>query len=262
MALNGFGLRCVVAFWAATFFLTGCAGIKDGSLVKTDEKSSAAATALHASLSGANHSLVSLKGMGTISMTEGNRKQKFRSVWAAKAPDRLRIELLGLTGQPVASIACDGKYYYFLSHAEGKLVKRRASQSGFNKIINIPIGAEDVFALFSGRPAPSGGRLITRIERDAPHETVLVLRDVDMDIQDRVYADRRDGAITRIERGRDGSGQLIWRAALDNRITEQGYNLPKRLTLSSGEDVQVRIDTERFWANPELSADLFVIGPP
>lgn len=262
MALNGCGLRSVVAFWAATFFLTGCAGIKYGSTAKTDEKSSAAATALHASLCGVNHSLVSLKGIGTISMTERDRKQKFRAVWAAEAPDRLRIELLGLTGQPVASIACDGKYYYFLSHVEGKLVKRRASQSGFDKIINIPIGAEDVFALFSGRPAPSGGRLITRIEQGALHETVLVLRDVDRDIRDRVYADRRDGAVTRIERGRDGSGQLIWRAALNNRTNEQGYDLPKRLTLSSGEDVQVRIDTERFWANPALPADLFVIGTP
>ena len=208
-----------------------------------------------------NKTLITFKGIGTISMTQGERKQYFRAAWAAKAPDQLRIQLLGLAGQPVASIACDGSHYYFLSHNDGKLIKRHADAAGFKKFIDIPINARDVFALLSGRPEPPNERLVAFIENDVLHEPVLVLRDTEAGIQDRVYSYLQGTDIRKVERSKD-DGQLIWRAELDNLKNENNYNIPRRITLSTGGEVQVVIDTERFWANPDVTADLFVIKSP
>jgi len=254
-------VRFVVALLAATFFFTGCATLTQKAPDRKADESFTEAAALQASLGNVNKTLVTFKGIGTISMLQGERKQRFRAAWAAKAPDQLRIQLMGLAGQPVASIACDGSHYYFLTHNDGKLIKRRADASGFKKFINIPINAQDVFALFSGRPKPPNEGMMARMEKDESHEAVLVLWDTEEAFQDRIYLDPRRAAIRKVERSKD-NGRLIWRAELDNPKKEDSYNISKRITLSTGEDVRVIIDTERFWANPDITSDLFVISSP
>lgn len=251
----------VAVLLAATFFFSGCGALKHRAPDRKTAVSAADAAAWHAFLCDANRGLNTFKGMGTISMQQGGRKERFRAAWAAEAPDRLRIELLGLAGQPVASMACDGSHYYLLTHHDGKFIKRRTDASGLRKFIHIPINALDVLALLSGRLAPPKERLIASIEKDAPHEPVLVIRDVAEKIQDRVFSDGPRGAVKTVERCKD-NGQLVWRAELDHLKNEKNYHVPYRVTLSAGEDVKLQIHMERFWANPDVAANLFVIEAP
>lgn len=57
-------------------------------------------------------------------------------------------------------------------------------------------------------------------------------------------------------------GRLIWRAVFDDVAVLDNYQIPNRITISAENEVMVRIDVERFWANSSISKDLFVINTP
>ncbi|MFH0725283.1 MAG: hypothetical protein V2B19_02825 [Pseudomonadota bacterium] len=254
-----YGVECVVALWVATSFLAGCAAYKPLRPAGVDGQSSPAAMELLSSLKMINSSLVTFKGLGTVSLVQNGKLRKFRAAWAAAEPDKLRLQLFGPAGQPVFSIACDGKYYYLLSSEKEGVVKQRVADTGLKRYIEIPIGVPDLLSLFCGR-APSFGAIppIAHLEKDALQGTALVLIDVSGELVDTIYLDEKGTAFREMER-KDPEGRLVWRAVFEDVATLDNFRIPNRITLCAENEAAVRIDVERFWANPSILSELFVI---
>lgn len=253
---------CVVALWAATFFLAGCAAygpVRPGSATG---QSTPEAMELHSALKRVNSSLVTFKGLGTLSLVQKGQLQKYRAAWAAAGPDKLRLQLFGPAGQPVFSIACDGRYYYLLSPEKESVVKQRITDTGLKRYIEIPIGVPELISLFCGRPPSLSATLpIARIEKDALQAAALVLIESSGDGVDTLYLDEAVPAIRAVERT-NGEGMPVWRAVFEDMKILDNYRIPNRITLFAQNEVSVRIEIERFWANPSISGDLFVINTP
>jgi outer membrane lipoprotein-sorting protein len=241
-----------------TFFLSGCAAFKPLRPAGVARQSTPAATELLSSLKRINSSLMTFKGLGTVSLVQNGKIQKFRAAWAAAEPDKFRLQLFGPAGQPVFSIACDGRYYYLLSSEKEGVAKQRVADSGLKRYIEIPIGVPDLLSLFRGR-VPSFDDIppIANLEKDAPQGKALVLIDASGERVDTIYLDEK-AAFREMER-RNPEGRLVWRAVFENVSILDNYQIPNRITLAAENDVMVRIDVERFWANPSIPKDLFVI---
>ena len=254
--------QCVVALWAATFFLAGCAAYKPMRPGGPDGQSTPAATELLSSLKQVNSSLVTFKGLGTVSLFQNGQLQKFRAAWAGVGPDKLRLQLFGPAGQPVFSIACDGRYYYLLSPEKESVVKQRVAATGLKRYIEIPIGVSELLSLFCGRPPlPGGESPVARLEKDTLQGSTLVLIEPSGELVDTIYLDEEVNSIREIERATP-EGLLVWRAVLEDVRILDNYRIPNRITLSAEKEVTLRIDVDRFWANPSMSQDLFVINGP
>jgi hypothetical protein len=209
-----------------------------------------------------NSSLVSFKALGVVSFVQNGQLQKFRAAWAGAGPDKLRLQLFGPAGQPVFSMACDGRYYYLLSPEKEGVIKQRVAATGLKRYIEIPIGVPDLLPLFCGRPPSYGANPpVARLEKDALQDTALVLIESSGELVDTVYLDEAVPSIREIKRT-DAEGQLVWRAVLEDVTIHDNYRIPNRITLSAEKEATVRIDVERFWANPSMSMDIFIINNP
>lgn len=187
-----YGGECVVALWVTMFLLAGCAAYKPLRSAGVDRQSTPAATELLSSLKQINSSLVTFKGLGTVSLVQNGKLQKFRAAWAAAEPDKLRLQLFGPAGQPVFSIACDGRYYYLLSPEKEGVVKQRVADTGLKRYIEIPIGVPDLLSLFCGRVPSFGPKPpVANIEKDALQGTALVLIDASGEWVDMIYLDEK-----------------------------------------------------------------------
>lgn len=241
------------------FLMAGCAAYHVGRRPPADA-TAAEAGALYASLCERNGTLTGFKALGAIRLLEGGSEKQFRSAWAARRPDRLRVDTLGFAGRPMLSFSSDGTYDYVLSYQEGRLIRRRAGGGNFlDRLVQIPIDAGDLFALLCGRPGKTGAFHGVRLEREPLGVTVLTVWNPANGIQSRVWLDgRQPPRIREIERT-DGQGRLIWRADFRQIEDRDGYRVPTDLLLTGPGGTQVWIKTERFWANPAMTADLFVL---
>lgn len=265
MTRNSWNFRWVpyvAALMAATFFFTGCSFFGFSRKGRVDGISSPAALELLSSLRVINGSLSTFKGLGTISLYQNGQIQRFRSAWAASGPDKIRIQLFGPTGQPIISIACDGRYYYFMSPEKEGIIKQRVGAMGLKRYIEIPIGTAELFSFFCGRPiVPGPDPPIANIEKDPLHGTVLVLLESSGEWVDSIYLDSRAQSIREIVR-RDDQGVLQWRALFEDVMKLDNYQIPQRITLYAENEVSIRIEVDRFWANPSISKDMFVLNDP
>jgi hypothetical protein len=240
------------------YFLTGCAAFRAGQRPPADA-TTAEAGALYATLRGINDTLHGFKALGTIRLQQGGIDQRFRSAWAAGGGGRLRVDVLGIAGQPMFSFSCDGSNDYVLLYQEGRLIRRRAGGAAFmDRLVHIPIDAADLFALLSGRPGKSEDFFAIRLEKDPLEGTVLVLWNKRDGARSRILLVRKPLCIREIERT-DSRGHLVWRAEFRGMKERDGYRVPTDLRLTGPDGVQVRITTDRFWANPRMPADLFIL---
>lgn len=240
------------------FSLAGCATYHAGRRPPADA-TTAEAGRLYAALRGINAGLLGFKALGALRLGVSGMEQHFRSAWAARGPDKLRIDALGFAGQPVFSFSCDGKRDYILSYQKGRLFSRRASGGAMmDRLVHIPIDAGDLFALFCGRPGKSKDFLAVRLEKDPLQGRVLVLWNRCDGARSRVFLNRKPFCIREVERV-DAQGRLEWLAEFKEMKERDGYRVPVDLLLSGPKGARVRITTERFWANPRMKKTLFVL---
>lgn len=252
---------CVAALGAATFFFGGCANLKRPAPVLPGLQASASADALLESLGQVNRSLVNFKGIGTITVVTDDAPRQFRAAWVAAEPNFIRLQLLAFTGQPVLSIACDGSHYYFLSHDQGKMIKRRASADSLNRVVDVPIGPVELVALLCARPTAGGATVAAGLEKGTSPDTVLVLKNPEAGTYRRLYLDAQQTGIQRID-GLGGDGEVTWRAIYEAMQVVDGYRVPRQMTLDAPQGGWLRFTVDRCWVNSPVTPDMFVLQAP
>jgi outer membrane biogenesis lipoprotein LolB len=99
-----------------------------------------------------NADLEPTKGLMRIEIISGGRITSGRAAWAAEHPDRLRLEWLSALGQPLMSMAGDGKTITLYSSADQTYRRFAQSRTALERLIRIPIGIEDLIDVLAGRP--------------------------------------------------------------------------------------------------------------
>ncbi len=210
-----------------------------------------------------NSRLNNYKGLGKVKLSiNGNIPQIYRMAWLGSLnKEKLRIEILGVSGQPVASLTSDGKHLYFLSRMDNRFYKKRLSKkTTLEKLIQIPVKPSDIIDLFAGR-VPVCKFYSAKMEQNNSNDNFVIhlknKREKNIEV---IYLDKSKKNAWGFEKY-SASGALLYRAVFDNMININGFRIPSEIKISSDKNVVFSLHIDKYWTEASVSPELFVLKP-
>lgn len=276
-----------ITLFIGVFFFSACSTIAPvvpgGS---GDLKTLSEAGEIVSYLKNQNLHLKTFKGIGRITFWENKKKDlTTRVAWAGSVPDRLRIALRSVSGQPVVSVASDGQWIYLVNHTRGKFYKQHSGDSTMKKFFSIPVTSGDIVNLLAGRvsvdnydsavilrnssPGPMSGSpsscrtALSNQEEPCAHEHgyILVLKKGWGNTCQKIYLDASRKQVRKVEIFYL-TGDLKYRAEFKTMQDIEGYRVPSRLVLTTDDGSGFQLDVDRYWAGVSVSPSMFVLTPP
>ena len=219
------------------------------------------ATNLLLSLKNKNSELKTFKGAGKVTFWgKGKRGLISNIAWVGSEPDKIRIAMLSLSGQPVVSLACDGTWLYFVSHTEQRFYKKPSKNSTLKKFILIPIKSRDIVSILAGRIPVSKHDSATIKKNRSKDGYVLVLKKDWENIVEKIYLDETWTTVQKLEMF-DLSGLLLYRVEFIRMQNINGLLVPSRLFFSGANGDSFQLDINRYWADVSILPSTFVLTP-
>jgi outer membrane biogenesis lipoprotein LolB len=207
-----------------------------------------------------NTGLTQFKALGQIRLESTDGYRSGRVAMAAVMPRKLRADWLNMMGQPLTSLAGDGKTIRIWSPTDAKVHSLHQSPGALAKLIRIPLGIEDFQNILIGRPAlPPYSAVQFKESRD------------DVDILCLKNRWRKEVATIRIERSTgqiiamqvfDGHGHLRYETRWLQWRRQGKYLLPGKITLESDARDRLSLTVDRFWPDADIAPSIFVLKPP
>lgn len=252
--------------WAAILLtLPACGGLLStipvGPTPIEPEPDSPEIAAILDRLASRNPHVHSLKGLARIKLWDSRQAQHARTAWTISRPDKIRILLMGITGFPVASLASDGEWVTLMSHTENRFYRDRNPDADLERVLNLRVHTRDVIQIVSGG-LPIRHHAASRLEdmENGRTSLLVLLAQTGFPVQ-RVLLDDTLNTVIHSE-FYDESGDLEYRVGFENWAVVEESPLPFRITLENGKENGLILDMERFWINPAVSGDMFVLSPP
>lgn len=244
-----------------TILCVGCSSLGQRAGRPPATTGSPEAKALFHRLKSRNVALHTFKSTGRLQIENDQGTQHARFMSAGHKNEKLRLEILGGTGQPVVSFADDGDRIYLISHTENRFYSKRSTGVNLKKLIGLTIGVSDCLDLLAGRVPAEKDLLPLRIQADSEDSKILVLKSGEGAAITRIFIDETSGGIRQIEVF-DTKGQLGYRAEFVRMQDVSGFEVPRELRLSDDARASIQIVLERFWPNAAVSEDLFMLSKP
>ena len=128
-------------------FISGCMPKRPQTDPAMDQK----ALAILADARSTGSQISAVRGKGWVQFETEKIKERYRIVWAAVYPDKLRLTLL-LYGSPVETIIFKEKQLRFLSHTGAhKLHTRKSANPNLKVYIGIPVRITELISILLGR---------------------------------------------------------------------------------------------------------------
>lgn len=246
----------------ASLFFSSCSGFIGRYPQKAFDAKEIEARNLLLELNNINEKLTTFKGIGRIKLSDKGTTRRVRSAWIGSATGKLRIEVLGVSGRPVASLASDGRWIYFNLHYRQRYFKERATNASLKNIISLPVKSSDVIALLAGR-VPVREHDYATVEKNKSGEGyVLILKKGwGGRVLEKIYLDKTKKVANMLEIY-SITGSLVFRAGFNKMQTINGYRVPLNLVISNDNDVNFQLFIEKYWAEVPVSPSMFVLMPP
>jgi hypothetical protein len=275
-------MQLPVILFVCIFFFSACTLISP-SISKTskDVLAPSEAVAMVSILKRQNHKLTTFKGLGRIVFfRSGGKEVATRIAWVASVPDKLRITLSSVSGQPIISAASDGRWLYLISHAKGDFFKKRATSSNMKHFFSISIKSQDIVNILAGRVPfekydsailiedgslnRSSGEGFDMVRASSPlgndHGDILILKGKWDNVLEKIYLNRKH-VVQKIEMF-NSTGALLYRVEFYRMKQINAYLVPSRLKVSNDDGQGFRLDLDRYWADARVSPSVFILTPP
>ncbi|MDM8516000.1 hypothetical protein QUF76_07360 [Desulfobacterales bacterium HSG16] len=224
-----------------------------------------------------NDNLKSFKGLGKIKIFSPKGRLTARIAWLVHEPDKMRIEILSIPGQPMATIACDGKRFYYRD--EKTLKKIRTKDPDLKKLVSIPVKTSEIISFLSGKThiesfysasmtdrsirEESGKSKADKKNADIqePFETkirTLELKNMWGKVIERIFIDKDDETIREIEIIKKGK-KFLYRVQFFNFKNIDGFSVPHLFIISDDKGSEFHLKIRRFWANCNVNPKGFVL---
>lgn len=212
-----------------------------------------------------NDGLKTFKGRGLLRFQAPNAKPlRERVVWVGALPARIRVDILA-AGQTMVKMAADGAFLYVVDMAgifdpSRFFRKIRVSDPDLKRMISVPIKISELVALLAGK-IPMVDYDAVRFEAGLSDRQVLVLGRRWSGAVQKVYLGKDDGELIEVVRF-DRNGRFRYRAAFERLQSVGGYRVPARLVLTGPDDARLVLSIERYWADAEVTPDMFRLEKP
>lgn len=207
-----------------------------------------------------NRSLVRFKGIGAIEIQSGPTFTA-RAAWAGTAAGLFRIEILGIAGRPLISLAANRESITYLAHADSTYFRKSRSGMSLEKLTAIPITVEDIVALLTGRVPVREHADAYLAASDTGSGFTLILEKEWTGVRQKIYLDETKTRIYKVEIF-GITGALEFRAVLRGTRNVDTYEVPSHLVLSNEDGASCALEIDRYLANPPVPESMFTIPPP
>lgn len=199
-----------------------------------------------------NAQMTTSKGTGKLTLTQGFRKEKYKIVWAAQSPNRLRMTLLML-GHPVETIASTGQWVTFVSHTGAhKPHSAVSTDPDLNPYINIPLRLSELVNLLLGKvPERPFDRAWIRPENP---DTVFASQSFSSKTQE--WLTNKSGITTRY-RVLDENMNVIFGIWYSQFFKRDDFILPGVITIKDGDQRIMEISLKNFMPNIPIKESVF-----
>ncbi|MGD2185421.1 MAG: hypothetical protein PVI71_04795 [Desulfobacterales bacterium] len=254
----------VIILLTAAFLFSSCAVLTPSKELEiTPVAKTAEIRSLLSALQTKNDTLKNFKGIGKIKVRQNGVTQvDQRLAWIGEKPVKLSIAVW-VSGYPAIKLAIDGKWLYYLETQGQDTVFKKiaASDPSLRKIISISITSSDIVLLLAGGIPIREFNSIDLIKEKTGNGYVMVLKERWRGIREKIYFNDSRSHVRQIDVF-DRFGSLMYRAEIENMQSVTGYQVPFRLRLSNDKGVDFQLDVDRYWANVDLPASVFVLTPP
>jgi len=243
------------------FFFFSCSNAIKRTFKSRPDRISEEPTHLLSKIQNTNSNLKTFKGIGSIHFGTGGQRQKARAAWVGAMNAKLRIEILSISGQPAASLADDGKWFYLHLHQKQRFHKKRSTGNNLKSFFSIPVETQDVVDLLAGRVPIRNHHQVSIVANPSQEGYILILSKRWRGEIERIYLDKEKSRIDKIEiLGNQGS--IAYRVHFAGRQTVDGFVIPASLVITNTKGDRLKIEIERFWTNVAVSPSMFVLNPP
>ena len=188
--------------------------------------------------------------------------QSARAVFAGYHTEKLRFEILGLSGQPITSFAYDSTWLYLTQYAENRFYRKRIPNADLNRLLNIPIKINTINLLLSGQ-VPIIDHASAQLERETSGNTYVLLLQGRwwQRQQEKIYFSADMKTVWKYEMF-EGSKEPIYRLEIKDYKNYQGYQIPQKVEILGRNGAKLLLEVDRYWANADVEGSLFVLKPP
>jgi len=252
--------KACLAFLLLFFFASACAKHvgKDVVFESCDGISSAAS--LLATFNQRNESLHSVKGIGKIKLWGEKGPQVSRLAWLGSADGRLRVEVLGLSGQPVAKFIYDGKQCFLLSHIDQQYYQNTCLDPDLDRLTGIDIKVSEMVHFLSGGVPIYDHDIFSLQHLGADEGYVLILKKRWRWVVEKIYLDESLSVVNKVE-AYNWSG-LVYCAVLEKTRNVNDHAIPFKIVISDDSQQGFSITTDRCWSDITVLPSMFAIDPP
>ena len=241
------------------FFMSACANHvrRDIGFESPDGASNAAS--LLATINQRNKSLRSVKGIGKIKLWGEKGSQVTRLAWLGSSDGRLRVEVLGLSGQPVVKFIYDGKRFFFLSHIDQQFYQKTCLDPDLNPLTGIDIKVSEIVLFLSGGIPIHDHDTVLLQHLGAGEGYVLIFKKKWLWVVEKIYLDESLSVVNKVEaynwRG------MLYRAVLAQTRNINNHAIPFNIVISTDSKEGFSIAADRCWTDITVLPEMFSIDP-
>jgi len=242
-------------------FLTACAGVVHKPVDAKKAAELVEARELVAALGARNHNLWTFKGTGRFKLWQGGRVLSTRAAWVGSFPDKLRIAVMNPTGQPMVSLSTDGQYLYMISHSEGEFYKKLSTNPTLQRLISIPISANDIISILTARLPIREYHTAELTADESGRGYILALSRKWRGVTEKIYLDTDKRSVLQVEIF-GASDQLSYRTVFQGKQHVNEFELPLKIMISDTEGNRFEVEIDKYWTDVPLMPSIFVLTPP
>lgn len=217
------------------------------------------AQALLSAIKARNDAFDAVKGIGRITLRDADMVRTTRAAWLGAKDGRLRIEMLGPAGQPVAKFIFDGKAYTYVSHVDQQVYRHPGTVLNLKPLTGVSVLAEDIVCYFAGTIPLRDHDRIRLTSEDNTGREVLVLNKWWGQTVQKIYPGMEGETVAQVEMYQ--WGRMTHRAELGRFRQIAGRWIPFHIHVTDGADNGFVIDVDNCWTGFPLTPDMFSITP-
>lgn len=184
-----------------------------------------------------------------------------RVAWIGSLPANLRIETLGLWGQPNLTLLVKGSTFYLHAPDEGRCFEAKATARNLSRLVSVPLPVEDLFVMLSGQVPVLPFHRAEIQYSDEQRQWRLSLYRKRGPLVERIWANGIGAPVNRIDVF-DRSGHLAYTALFRRFEPLEDALIPKEIVVSGEQGASFSLEVERLSRNVEVPAEAYTLMVP
>jgi len=244
-----------LVFMAALLLVAACRPMirQDARIIFSDAPP--AVEALISAINRQNDAVSPFKGIGQISIRDSSAVQTSRAAWAGSPDGRLRIEFLGLPGQPAAKLIFDGRLLYVESVTEPESYRKSVADPDLKPITGVSIKAGEVITCLAGGIPIYEHDAVFLEPASEENRQALVFNQSWRGVVEKIFFNGL--VIEKVEIWEWGT--LVYQAALKDIREVNGRLIPFHLVITDADNRGFEFRIDRCWTDIGVSPEIFKI---